>query len=91
MKNQFLILENTELLKKLSSVEDAIQKLDEKVSNLSGSKMLDNSIPEKEAQKLLGKGTTWFWQQRQSGRLNAKKLGGTNYYDLSELQNLIKD
>lgn len=47
-------------------------------------------ITELTAKKMLGKGSTWFWQQRQSGKLPFSKVGRTIYYLISDIQSLIQ-
>ena len=47
-------------------------------------------VTEHVAKKMLGKGTTWFWQQRQSGSLPFSKVGRTIYYRLTDIQSLLK-
>lgn len=47
-------------------------------------------VTELEAKKMLGKGSTWFWQQRQSGKLPFSKVGRTIYYLVSDIQSLIQ-
>jgi hypothetical protein len=47
-------------------------------------------VTELKAKKMLGKGTTWFWQQRQSGILPFSKVGRTIYYRLTDIQSLLK-
>ncbi len=46
-------------------------------------------ITESKAKEMLGKGTTWFYNQRKSGVLKAKKIGGTNYYNLDQIENMF--
>lgn len=48
-------------------------------------------VPEAKAKELLGKGTTWFYNQRKAGKLAARKMGGTNYYLLSDIENLFEN
>lgn len=47
-------------------------------------------ISEKEAQELLGRKTTWFFEMRKSGKLPYSKAGSKVYYQKSDLFNLIK-
>jgi len=51
--------------------------------------ILNEFISEQEAKKLLNRKTTWFWNQRQSGRLDFKKMGSTVYYRKDDLLNLL--
>ena len=47
-------------------------------------------VSEEEAQKILGKKTTWFWQMRKDGLLPFSKLGSSNYYSKADLEKLIQ-
>ena len=47
-------------------------------------------IPETTAKEMLGKGTTWFWQMRKSGKLSYKKVGSKIYYVIEDIENLIE-
>ncbi len=48
-------------------------------------------ILEKHAKLLLGKGTTWFWKQRKSGKLPYSKTGGTIFYRIADLYTLLDE
>ena len=50
---------------------------------------LGDYISEKEAMKLLGKKTTWFWNMRKKG-LESSKVGGTNYYNKNDILKLLE-
>lgn len=52
---------------------------------------LDEFISEKDAKVEFNRKTTWFWNQRNSGRLKSKKLGSTVYYLKQDLLNLLSD
>jgi hypothetical protein len=81
-----------------------LQKLDELIdkqneilgllqNNQEGNKIQEvnpDYVSELNAKKMLGKGTTWFWQQRQSGILPFSKIGRTIYYRLADIQSLLK-
>lgn len=76
-----------------SLLQSINKKQDEILSHLKA----DNSHPtalkdyltEVEAKKLLKKKTTWFWSMRTSGKLAFVKVGRTNYYKVTEIQNLF--
>jgi hypothetical protein len=76
MKNSFKI---NEILEKLKNIEKMLKK------PLS----VDDYISEREAKKLLTRGTTWFWEQRKKG-LPFFKLGAEVYYKKSDLLILMK-
>lgn len=50
----------------------------------SDESQLSDFISEYEAKKLLNRGTTWFWNLRQSG-FPSTKLGGQVYYNKKDL------
>jgi len=52
---------------------------------------LDEYISEKDAKVEFNRKTTWFWNQRNNGKLSYKKLGGTVYYLKQDLLNLLSD
>ena len=58
------------IIKKLNDIDDKLEK----------PKSFDDYVSELEAKKLLGRGTTWFWERRRSGELPYTKLGGQVYY-----------
>lgn len=60
-------------------------------NSLKTSNCLNEYISEKDAKAEFGRKTTWFWNQRNSGRLNFKKLGGTVYYLKDDLLNLLSE
>lgn len=42
-------------------------------------------VPEEEAKKEFGKGTTWFWEKRKTGELPYVKVGCKVYYKRANL------
>ena len=54
------------ILKKLEDIED----------KLVAPKSVSDYVSELEAKKLLGRGTTWFWERRRAYELPYTKLGG---------------
>lgn len=52
---------------------------------------LGDFIPEKDAKELLSKGTTWFWNKRQSGELTGRKAGNQWYYRKSDILKMIEN
>ena len=77
-----------EIIEKLKIIET---KLERKLEKQSENKLesVDDFIPEREAKKLLTRGTTWFWEQRKNG-LPFSKLGAEVYYKKSDLLKLLK-
>jgi hypothetical protein len=51
--------------------------------------ILGEFISEKEARKLLGRKTTWFYEQRRSGRLPYSKVGSKVFYKTKDIHALI--
>lgn len=51
---------------------------------------LGDFIPESQAQKLLGRKTTWFWNARKSGILKGRKVANRWYYKTDELLKLME-
>ncbi len=48
-------------------------------------------ISEKDAQKLLGRRTTWFYEQRRSGKLPFSKVGSKVFYRTLDIHTLISN
>ena len=69
------------ILKKLDRIESLLEQTE--------SKEEEKYLTEAEAKKLIGRGTTWFWQLRQSG-FPYSKVGGTVYYSRIELIKLMR-
>ncbi|MBS2099129.1 hypothetical protein [Carboxylicivirga linearis] len=59
--------------------------------NSKSSTCLDEYISEKDAKIEFNRKTTWFWNQRNNGKLSYKKLGSTVYYLKQDLLNLLSD
>ena len=47
-------------------------------------------VSEEQAKKILGKSTTWLWEQRKSGSIGFSKIGSTNYYLLERFGKPVK-
>ena len=69
------------IIKKLNDIDDKLEK----------PKSFDDYVSELEAKKLLGRGTTWFWERRKAGELHYTKLGGQVYYLKSDLVKYLED
>jgi hypothetical protein len=65
-------------------------------NKLAGKVKLDNNsqlgdwITESEAQKMLGRKTTWFYNMRKSGELTGRKRGNKWWYAISEILKFIE-
>ena len=69
------------IIKKLNDIDDKLEK----------PKSFDDYVSELEAKKLLGRGTTWFWERRTSGELPYTKLGGQVFYLMKDLVKYLED
>lgn len=77
---------------KLDELFNKVDMLTQNMKNThSDTKGLGDYISEKEAKELLQKGTTWFWNKRQSRELSAKKAGNTLYYKRSDILKFIEN
>lgn len=87
--NQMMVLVNQSHLDrletKLEQILDAIHNRDQQQATL------DKYVSEQEAKKLLGKSTTWLWEQRTKGKLPSSKVGSTNYYRIEDIEALIEE
>jgi hypothetical protein len=74
-------------------LEQILQKLDELSAAVKGgnSEKLGDWIGEKEAQKLLGRKATWFWQRRKNGELVFTKVGNKIMYSRRSILAFLKD
>lgn len=78
---------------KIEGLEEINRKLDIILESLPVAKKVNaitEYIPEAQAKKVLNKSSTWFWNQRQSGRLKSHKVGGTRYYHINDLKDFIE-
>jgi len=75
-------------------VDEIKQLLNEIKLNQSSQKEVNTSlgefISEKEARKILDRKTTWFYEQRRSGRLPYSKVGSKVYYRLIDIHKLLE-
>ena len=53
------------------------------------SQSIGDYITEEEAQKMLGRKTTWFWDMRTKGKLAFSKVGNKIYYSIKDIENLL--
>ncbi len=56
----------------------------------NGDGQLGDWISEKEAKRLLGKGTTTLWEMRRKGYITYSKINGTVYYSKKSILDLLK-
>ena len=69
------------ILKQLKDIDDKLEK----------PKSIDDYVSELEAKKLLGRGTTWFWERRRAGELPYTKLGGQVFYLMKDLIKYLEE
>ena len=69
------------IIKKLNDIDDKLEK----------PKSFDDYVSELEAKKLLGRGTTWFWERRRSGELPYTKLGGQVFFLMKDLIKYLEE
>ena len=83
----FLPTEDVNELKQLAiDVREVLAKL----NNGTNPSALGEWIPEAEAQKILGRKTTWFYNKRNSGELAGRKRGNKWWYAKSEILKFIE-
>lgn len=74
-------------------VDDVKQLINElqsqKNANVENGSVLGEFISEKDAKVILDRKTTWFYEQRRSGRLPYSKVGSKVYYKKDDLLNLL--
>jgi hypothetical protein len=74
----------------VDEIKQLLNELKEHKSSQSNSEAsLGEFISEKDARNLLGRKTTWFYEQRRSGRLPYSKVGSKVYYKREDLFNLL--
>ena len=76
-----------EFVELLQNLKQALPHLNKENSN----RTLGDWIPESEAQQILGRKTTWFYNKRMSGELEGKKRGGKWWYQIKNIQAFIEN
>ena len=71
---------------RLLKIEETLKRIEKKLDQ--NSSFVEDYISEADAKEMLGRGTTWFWEQRRAG-LHFYKLGGAVFYKLSDLEALF--
>ena len=74
-----------EVLERLERIEKHLQ------NTSTSSETIGGYVSEKEACKILGKKTTWFWKLRKEGTLPFTKVGNTVYYHKEDLKRLLDE
>lgn len=89
MKDEFIIVPKQQLDEILKNQSEILKKLNQ--LSTSEKKVSKKYISENEAKEILGKGTTWFWQQRTNGVLPYSKVGNQIFYKLEDIEKLFED
>jgi hypothetical protein len=86
-------MDNNFILLPLSKFEELTKKLDELKfliqDNIGYSQRIDDWIPEKEAQQLLGLKATSLWALRKQGLIKYSKVGSKTFYSLKSIAKLL--
>ncbi len=90
MENLVLIPEK-ELKSLLSNQTKILRLLEDLSTQKSQSTSNFKYITEEEAKNILGKKSTWFWQQRTQGKFSYSKVGNTIFYKRSEIEKIFDD
>ncbi|MGD9994117.1 MAG: hypothetical protein AB7S69_12540 [Salinivirgaceae bacterium] len=88
LKHSMVILPATDYQELVAKVESILNCVNLNESNAS---IFNGYISEKDAMKETGYKSTWFWQQRTSGKLPFKKLGAKVMYKIDDLINLMEE
>jgi phosphoribosyl-AMP cyclohydrolase len=76
----------------VEDIRNTLKDIQVQLSNQRNSpKVLGDYISEKDAQEMLNRKTTWFWQKRKSGQLKGKKAGNHWYYKEDDIIRFIKN
>lgn len=93
IKNKNLQEQTNLVLVPIQLVDEIKQLINELKANQNSKsdsvKVLGEFISENDARKLLDRKTTWFYEQRRSGRLRFSKVGSKVYYKQEDLFNLL--
>ena len=86
-EQQNLVLVPVQLVDEIKQLLNELKA--QKTSKNNSETTLGEFISEKDARNLLGRKTTWFYEQRRSGRLPYSKVGSKVYYKRDDLFNLL--
>ena len=89
MQGNFIVLPEKEYNEMKSLIEEVRNKLSQ-MSESTDSKQIGRWIPEEEAQKRLGKGTTTLWSMRRKGILEWTKINNRVYYSVDSILELLE-
>lgn len=88
-EHQSLVLVPVQLVDEIKQLLSEIR--GKQYSDTKTDSILGEFISEKEARKLLGRKTTWFYEQRRSGRLPYSKVGSKVFYKREDLVALLNN
>ena len=88
-EHQSLVLVPVQLVDEIKQLLSEIRGT--QYSDTTTDSILGEFISEKEARKLLGRKTTWFYEQRRSGRLPYSKVGSKVFYKREDLVSLLNN
>ena len=89
--NKIFVMIPEETLDELILAIKDLKQIKEGLERESQSGILSDFITEDKAKELIGRGTTWFWNNRKSGELPGKKAAGRWYYNLKDIKKYIED
>ena len=72
---------------KINQIFKKLEDIDKKIEKPL---TVDDYVSERDAKKMLKRGTTWFWEKRNQG-LPFFKLGAEVYYKISDLLTLFQN
>lgn len=75
----------------LDSLTEKQNKILALLEKLQDKNQIGDYIPEAEAQKVLGRKTTWFWTMRSRGMLAFAKVGSKVFYSRRDIEQLLAD
>lgn len=61
------------------------------LENVPEKNQLGDYVSENEAQKMLGRKSTWFWSMRSKGKLPFAKVGNKVFYSRKDIVKLLED
>jgi hypothetical protein len=91
MENQSFAFLPQEVVDELRGLARDLKTVLPKLQESTSANILGEWLPEEEAQKLLGRKTTWFYNKRKSGELEGKKRGNKWWYRLGDIQDFINN
>ena len=93
-KNNYNIEEQTNLVlvpvQMLDEIKQLLNELKlQQTREVESTEVLGDFVSEREARKIIGRRTTWFYEQRRSGKLPYSKVGSKVFYSIKDIHSLI--